>query len=398
MNRAKLRARLEAGEPSARLIHALTQRPRRLLSTILLGNTFAMVTVVLFGTSLAYQLAHEAGPLVALVAILVLTLVIVVFGEIVPKSIAVARADQVAQLIAPPIRLAMILLRPVIASILAVTTPLIRILGGYEALAGPRYTEDELRMLLEMGQEQGVIEAEESNLVTSALALDDTQVSAILTPRVDIVAVSTEATLRELLVVIEEQGYSRMPVFRESIDDIVGILYARDVLLAAANHETFALGDHLHPVYFVPQNKRLHDLLRELQMQEIQMAIVNDEYGGTAGLVTVEDILEQIVGEIRDEYDEEPVAIQAMTPSLAAVDAMTGIEEINDALGTHLPIEGYQTIGGLVINHLGRVARVGDVIELPDATITVKAVKGIRVQQVWIEHAVSMEVPVQEGA
>lgn len=397
LNRAKLHAQLEDGAPAARRIHALIQRPRRLFSTILLGNTLAMVTVAVFGTRLVHASLGRFGSVSAWAAIGGLTLLIVILGEIVPKSIAAARAEQVAALVAPPLRTTMYLLRPVIAAILWVTTPLIRLLGAHEALASPRYTEDELRMLLEMGQEQGVIEEDESELVSSALAFDDTPVSVVFTPRVDVVAVSADSTLAELLEVIAEEGYSRMPVYQESIDDIVGIVSARDVLLAAARGKPFVLQDRLHPVYFVPENKRLNELLREMQVQEIQMAIVNDEYGGTAGLVTIEDILEQIVGEIRDESDEELAPIRPVSPGVAVVDSMAGIEEINETLGIDLPMDGYQTVGGLVINKLGRVARVGDVVEVPGACITVKAVKGIRVQLVLIEHALPARTESEEA-
>ncbi|MNX88712.1 Magnesium and cobalt efflux protein CorC [compost metagenome] len=298
--------------------------------------------------------------------------------------------------IAAPIRLAVLLLRPVITALLYITTPLIRLLGAHEALAAPRYTEDELRMLLEIGHEQGVIEEDESDLVSSALAFDDTRVSAILTPRVDMVAVHEQMPLSELVALIAEEGYSRMPVYRESVDDIVGVLHARDALLAAARQEPFIISERMHPAYFVPESRPLNELLREMQREEIQLAVVNDEYGGTAGLVTVEDILEQIVGEIRDEYDEELAPVRPVSPGLAVVDSMAGIEEVNETLGIDLPMDGYQTIGGLVINKLGRVAKVGDVIQLPGISITVKAVKGIRIQQVLVEHPIDLPLAVEE--
>jgi len=391
INRAKLRARLDAGDPSARLISALIQHPRRLLSTILFGNTLAMVTMVVFGTQLAFHWARHLDGWLPIVAIAFMTLAIVIVGEIIPKSIAAAKADAVASLSARPIQLATTLLRPVVDAILTLITPFIRLLGAHEALASPRYTEDELRMLLEIGHEQGVIEEEESDLVSSALAFDDTPVSAILTPRVDMVALSETATLSEVVKVIAEEGYSRIPVYRGSPDQIVGILYARDALLAAARDEGFDVKQRMHPAYFVPETKRLNELLREMQVQEIHMAIVNDEYGGTAGLVTIEDIVEQIVGEIRDEYDEERPLINPLSPGVSVVEAMASIDEVNETLCVNLPIDGYQTIGGLVISHLGRVAKVGDVIELDGARITVKGVKGIRVKQVLIEHAVVPE-------
>ena len=398
LNRAKLRTRLEEGERSARLIHAMIQTPRRLLSTILLGNTLATVTVVVFGTSLVMTWFHGAGLRAALVAIALLALTIVMFGEILPKSIAAARAEQVAFLIARPIRLAMLLLRPVNAGILFITTPLIRILGGHEALSSPQYTEDELKTLLEIGHEQGVIEEDESDLVFSALAFDDTPVAAILTPRVDIVALKAEATLAEVVEQVAQEGYSRMPVYRDSIDRIIGIIYVREALLAAAKQKSYDLMAHLQPAYFIPQNKRLNELLREMQALEIQMAIVNDEYGGTAGLVTVEDILEQIVGEIRDESDEELAPVSVISETAALVDSMASIEEVNETLDIDLPVDGYQTIGGLVLNRLGRGAQIGDVVELLGLRLTVKAIKGMRIQQVLIERVQSAEEPFEKQA
>ncbi|MBO9542481.1 HlyC/CorC family transporter [bacterium] len=396
LNRARLRSRLDEGDPGAKLVSALIKQPRYLLSTILLGNTLAIITGTVFGTILVAEWVQEFGGRSAALSIVALTLLIVVVGEIIPKSIAAAKPEQVAFAIAAPIRLAVLLLRPVITALLYITTPLIRLLGAHEALAAPRYTEDELRMLLEIGHEQGVIEEDESDLVSSALAFDDTRVSAILTPRVDMVAVHEQMPLSELVALIAEEGYSRMPVYRESVDDIVGVLHARDALLAAARQEPFIISERMHPAYFVPESRPLNELLREMQHEEIQLAVVNDEYGGTAGLVTVEDILEQIVGEIRDEYDEELAPVRPVSPGLAVVDSMAGIEEVNETLGIDLPMDGYQTIGGLVINKLGRVAKVGDVIRLPGISITVKAVKGIRIQQVLIEHPIDLPLAVEE--
>lgn len=396
LNRARLRARLDEGDPGAKVVSALIKHPRYLLSTILLGNTLAIITATVFGTLLVTQWIQEFGARAAALSIAALTLIIVVIGEIVPKSIAAARPEQVAFAIAVPIRLTVLVLRPVITALLYVTTPLIRLLGAHEALAAPRYTEDELKMLLEIGQEQGVIEEDESDLVSSALAFDDTRVSSILTPRVDMVAVHEQMALDDLVTLIDEEGYSRMPVYRESVDDIVGVIYARDALLAAARHEPFVISERMHPAYFVPESRRLNELLREMQAEEIQLAVVNDEYGGTAGLVTVEDILEQIVGEIRDEYDEELAPVRPVSPGLAVVDSMAGIEEVNETLGITLPMDGYQTIGGLVITKLGRVAKVGDVIRLSGISITVKAVKGIRIQQVLVEHPIELPLAVEE--
>jgi CBS domain containing-hemolysin-like protein len=387
INRAKLRQRLDEGDRLAKRIHRLIQQPRRLLSTVLLGNTLAIVAAVVVGTSLALKwLPDTSGGL--FVAFLGLSLLVLVLGEIIPKSVAASRPDAVSRWVASPVRLLMIGLRPIVGGLLVLTTPVIRLLGAQEATAAPRYTEEELKTLIEIGQEQGVIEQEETLLLTSALAFDDTPVSAVLTPRVDIVALPLGSSLEEAIGLVEREAYSRMPVFGESIDEILGIVKARDILLTAAKGEPWDLHRIMHPAYHVPENKRLDEFLREMQQQELQMAIVTDEYGGTAGLVTVEDVLEQIVGEIRDETDEEVPWIRLLSPGVALVDTMINLDELNQTLDLGLPTEGVQTLGGFVVNRLGRVAKVGDVVRSADVTLTVKATRGVRVTQVMVEYRV----------
>lgn len=382
LNRVKLRQQQEAGMPSAHLLAGLLEHRQRVLSAILLGNTLCTVAFAVFATSIASALLPRYAIAVAIGAG---TLLVLLLGEIVPKSVAANRVEQVAGAIAPPIRLFMVVLSPLLTVLLWIATPLIRLLGGHDVVAGPRYTEDEFRTLMDIGEEEGVLEEEETELIQAALAFDDTTVEEILTPRVDIVALPVDSPTEQALKVVAEQGYSRMPVYRENIDNIVGILHAKDLLLALSRKEPFAIASWLRPPHFIPQNKPLDELLREMQTQEIQMAIVNDEYGGTAGLVTLEDIVEQIVGDIRDEYDEEPVAIRQVGDREVLVDSRTGIDDLNEALDLDLPINGYKTVGGLVLNSLGRVAKVGDVVEVDGISITVKAIKGIRIQQVLLE-------------
>jgi CBS domain containing-hemolysin-like protein len=381
VNQFRIRGRVEGKGRSSKTLEQILKHPQWLLTTLLLGKTFSIVSLA----ALTYFLLLDKVPYSLLFSILLVSFFFLVFGEIIPKSLISARVEEFALYSAGFLRGLAWLCRPLVAFILLFTTPLIRFLGGQEAIAVPRLTEEEISAMIEIGQEEGIFEKEETDLVQSALAFDDTPVSNILTPRVDIVAIPEDCSVPDALKTISEQGYSRIPVYRETVDDIIGILCAKDLLIALSRSEPFELRYWLRPAYFVPQNKRLHDLLREMQSQEIQMAIVNDEYGGTAGLVTVEDILEQIVGEIRDEYDEEPVDIRMLDEKTALVNSRTAINQVNEALGISLPLDGYQTIGGLVISSLGRVAKVGDVVETEDARITVKAIKGIRIQQVLME-------------
>ncbi len=394
LNRVKLRKRLDEGIAAAKLVANLSEHPQRLMSTVLLVNTLSTVIVAVLGTHVCSQIL-AGGPYAryaTLVAVALLAPLVLVVGEVVPKSVASARAQEVAEWSARPVSVVMTILRPLVGATLVLAMPFIRLLGGREALATPRYTEEELRTLVEIGEEQGALEDVEATLVTSALAFDDTVVSAVLTPRVDIVAIPEDAPVEAVLKLIAEQGYSRLPVFRENIDDIIGILHVKDLLIALSRRAPIDLAQWIRPAYSVPENKRLHELLKEMQQQSIEMAIVSDEYGGTAGLVTQEDILEQIVGELRDEYDEEQDAIRKVRDGLAQADGMTAISELNDTLDIDLPVNGYQTIGGLVINALGRVARVGDVVEPAiGVKVTVKSLKGIRVQQVLVEYPTGID-------
>lgn len=394
VNRFRLRQRVEEGAPAAKLLSQLCEHPQHLLSTVLLVNTLATVVVAVSGAHIMRGLL-DGGPYLAyaeIIAVILLAPLVLVVGEVVPKSVATTRADEIAEWIAAPVAVIVWLLRPVIGAMLFLATPLIRVMGGREAIATPRYTEEELRTLVELGEEQGAIEDAEASLVTSALAFDDTPVSAILTPRVDIIGIPEDAPVEAVLKLIAEQGYSRLPVYRENIDDIIGILHVKDLLIALSRRKPIDLAAWIRPAYSVPENKKLDELLKEMQTQGIEMAIVNDEYGGTAGLVTQEDVLETIVGELRDEYDEEQDAIRDVREGLAQVDGMTAIGDLNEKLGIDLPVNGYQTIGGLVINSLGRVAKVGDVVEPTDGVkVTVKALKGIRVQQVLVEYPAGID-------
>ena len=390
LNRARLRQRIEDGIPAARLVGRLVAHPQRLLSTILLVGSAATVVVAVLGADIVVRMWPHPGALGLAIAILVPVVLLV--GEVIPKSLATTRAEEVAERLGRPVAFVVWLLRPVVGSVMLLAVPIIRLLGGKVVTASPRYTEDELRTLVEMGEEQGALEGSEASLVASALDFDDTLVSAVLTPRVDIVGIPEEAPVEAVLKLIAEQGYSRLPVFRDTIDQIIGILHVKDLLIALSRREPIDLAQWIRPVHAVPVNKKLHELLREMQVQGIEMAIVNDEYGGTAGLVTQEDILEQIVGELRDEYDDEGDAIRPLREGMAHIDGTTSITEINESLGLDLPLDGYQTIGGLVINSLGRVAKVGDVVDAGlGVKVTVRVLKGIRVQQVLVEYPAGID-------
>jgi CBS domain containing-hemolysin-like protein len=249
----------------------------------------------------------------------------------------------------------------------------------------PFVTQDEIKAMVDAGEEGGVIEENEKEMIYSIFEFGDTLAREVMVPRIDIVAVDAETPLLQALDVIMKEGHSRIPVYQGTIDNIIGLLYAKDLLVyRKEGKHNVPLTSILRPAYFVPETKKVDDLLRELQARRVHMAIVVDEYGGTAGLVTVEDLLEEIVGEIQDEYDEEEPTVERVSDTEFIFDAGVNLDDVNDLLRVELPDTGGDTLGGFIYAQLGRVAAVGDEIRVGDLTITVLSVAGRRIRKVRV--------------
>jgi len=245
-------------------------------------------------------------------------------------------------------------------------------------------TETELISLVEAGQEEGVLEQEEQKMIVSIFRLGDTLVREIMVPRIDVLALEVHTPLDEALDAIKQAGHSRVPVFKDSVDNILGLLYAKDLLgiWREGRHEV-SLSDHLRQAYFVPEAKKADELLTELQAKRIHMAIVVDEYGGVAGLVTLEDIVEEIVGEIRDEYDQaEELLYQAINEHEYLFQGRIDLDDFNDIMGTALPNSEADTLSGLIYSRIGRVPTAGDNVQVNDLQLTVEQVSGQRIRKV----------------
>ncbi|MCS7219975.1 MAG: hemolysin family protein [Anaerolineae bacterium] len=246
-----------------------------------------------------------------------------------------------------------------------------------------RSPEDDLHFLLKAGEEQGIIEEEEKEMIASIVEFSTTRVREVMVPRVDIVAVDVETSLEEAAKVMLEAGHSRVPVYRDSIDHIVGVLYAKDLLRYLIEGKTEAeIGKIARPAYLVPETKNVDELLRELQQRKVHMAIVVDEYGGTAGLVTIEDLLEEIVGEIQDEFDTEEPEIEEINGSEFIFSARVSLDEVSKRLYVAFPSEGGDTLGGFIYSQLGRVPAPGDTISFGGVTLEVLSVDGQRIERV----------------
>ncbi len=384
VSRLRARSMMERGVKGSPSVLKLVEDRNRFLTSILIGNTI----VLLVADSLATYVFIEAGiPNGAVISTLVMTFILLLFGEIIPKTVAVSDTDRWAVRLAPTMRHAATVLTPLVYFFQFLTNWLLRPFGIKHT--HPIFvTEEDIRAIVNVGAEQNVLEEQEREMIHSVIEFGDTIVREVMTPRPNVVAVSMDDSPRRALDMVIAEGYSKLPVYEESKDDIVGVVHDRELLISLANGSlsTTPLRSLMRPVTHVPENKKISELLREMQRDKFSMAIVVDEYGGTAGVVTMEDLLEEIVGEIRDEHDEgEEEPVRLIGDQEAVVDSGVNIEDVNAKLGTHLPHEEFETIGGYTVGLFGRLPSEGEEIEADDHTrLKVDRMRGRRIMAVRI--------------
>jgi putative hemolysin len=407
VRRSRLQQLTEEGKAGARRTARLVEHPGRFLAVIQLGITFIGFLAAAFaGASIADGFAVSLQPVFGgaaqavalLVVTLVVSLVTIVFGELVPKAWALAHADRIALFASGPVELMGRILAPIVWLLTTVTAGITRLLGIRE-VERDRITSEEIRILVQRGEEQGVIEAEEEQMIGAVLELGERRVHEVMVPRIDIVALAVEASLQDVVDAIVREGHSRIPIYQESIDNIMGIFYAKDLLPYLVGEDkppdVRALA---RPPLFVPESMLVDDLLHSLQRRKVHIAIVLDEYGGTAGLVTIEDLIEEIVGEIQDEYDTEEPMIVPLSPDEARVDGRASVDDLVDHFGAILDgsdREEYDTVGGLIYHRIGGIPKVGDVVEVGALSLTVESTDGRRVGKVL---ALRQPAPVEDEA
>ena len=325
----------------------------------------------------------DVGAVVVTVA--VLSLVAVLLGLFVPRAIAARHAQGVLLVLVWPLVVITWLTRPLVSILFFLTQIIVRPFGG-NPQAGTLVTEDEIRALVETGQAQGVLEPKEREMISSIFELGDKEVREVMIPRTDIVALDVTTPARVVLEQITQVGHSRLPVFEGSSDDIVGVVYVKDLFRRLARGEReIDLRKMLRPAHFVPETKKADDLLREMQRNKVHLAIVVDEYGGTAGLVTIEDLVEEIVGEIRDEYDVEQELVLPVSEHEAVLDARVPFEDVREMFDVDVDeSEDYATLGGFITNRLGRFPRAGESVDAAGVRFTVETVEGKRIRRVRV--------------
>ncbi|OFW54591.1 MAG: hemolysin [Actinobacteria bacterium RBG_13_35_12] len=363
----------------------LLDDPQRTLISILIGNMFVNITASSLATYLAIKLIGNIGIGIAS-GIMIFT--ILVFGEIVPKSLAVVNAENISKRVAKPIEIISIGLFPLIKVFKALIIVLYYFFGKKSTREKKEITEEDLITLIDAGKDEGVIEEEENEMIRNIFEFGDTMVKEVMIPRVDMACISSDTKLGSILKMINKMGHSRIPVYEDTIDNIVGILYAKDLLGVYqkwyTSREKFDLKEIIREAYFVPENKKIDELLDIFQKDRIQIAIAIDEYGGTAGLITMEDVVEEVVGEIIDEYDREIKLFEMIEDNTVITDAMISIEKINEILNIEIPENGFETLGGFIYDLLGRIPKKDEKIKYQNCQIIVEQVVKNRIRRVKI--------------
>ena len=386
VNRVRLKTLAEEGNRRAKTALEVLDKYGKMLSAILIGNNIVNLSASALATTLAIHIHFTVG-----IATAILTVVILIFGEIVPKNMAMINSEKMALLYASMISGLMKLLTPLIFVIDSLAKGIMK-LFRVDADKKTAMTENELRTYVEVGHEDGVIESEEREMIYNVFDFGDAVAKDVMIPRIDMVTVDKEATYEEVMEVFKDCMYTRIPVFEEDKDNIIGLINIKDFILVE-DKAKFKISDILRQAYYTYEFKKTADLLVEMRQKCFNVAFVLNEYGGTAGMITLEDLLEEIVGEIRDEYDsDEEQLIQKMQDRTYLVEGSMKLSDINDELGTDLQSEDYDSIGGLIIEHLDRVPEDGAQI-VTDQGIRLQ-VHGVRQNRIL---KVIMELPEEKA-
>ncbi len=359
-NRYKIRSLVEKNDKRAIILKKILDQPDRLFSAVIVSANMLTIFATALGTLVSVKLLGSGG---VIISTIVMTFLTVVFGELTPKTMALAHADEFALTLSRPVQLYMKLISPLVWFF----TRFLKMIGIKQEPLPSYLTVDEIKAAITVGEEAGTLEEEEKELLHRVFEFGDMMVSEVMVPRTEIVSIPSTASISEAMALVKEEGYSRYPVIGESIDDISGILYIKDILIKMAEgtvNENTPVTEIMREPYFVPENKMLSELLDEMQKKKFQIAIVIDEYGGTDGLITFEDIMEEIVGGLQDEFEEIEAEreIEIVDERTFIVSGQTGMDEVNELVGADMKSAEFHTIGGFVFGLFGRLPKVGEQI------------------------------------
>jgi CBS domain containing-hemolysin-like protein len=378
-NRLRLRHLAEEGHQTAADYLEAFRRPERLLSTAMMGVTIAHIVAA---SAVTFALLPRLGSLAWLVAAATVTPIMLVLGEIIPKAVAREWATDLILTLYRPLIWMSRLLTPFVALANTTVGTVLRMFGGPQVDSRQFVSREELKALLQLEPGEAAVSTQEAEMIDKIFDLGDTTVREVMVPLVDVVMLPDGATVTDAITLVQQRGFSRIPVTRQRDTNVVGVVTAMDLLRRGGQARTVV--EIMRPPTFVPETKRIDDLLREMQKSRNPLAVVVDEYGGATGIVTLEDIVEEIVGEIQDEHDRTPATVERLPDGSYWVAARTHIDELNEALDWTLPKQDYETVAGLVLATLHRIPRTGEEFQVPGYTITVLEADSRRVGAVKI--------------
>ena len=384
VNRIRIRTLAGQGDKRAMTLLAVLQNPEKMLSVILIGNN----VVNLYASSLATTVTLSLfGSKLVGVATGILTLAVLVFGEVAPKTMASRNAEQIALRAAGPVKCLMWLFTPLVFVVNNLARLVMKLFGADRPGKRELMTAEELRTIVQVGHEEGVIENSERKMIDNVFDFGDRSARDIMIPRIDMTCIDVEAGYDELMEVVREEKYTRIPVYKESADTIVGILNIKDLLFRAQDRP-FRIAELMRKPLFTYEQKKTSELMVEMRKNYTNLAIVLDEYGVTAGMVTMEDILEEIVGEIRDEYDrDEEKSIRRIAPNTYLIEGNVKIDDVNEVLQLHLASEDYESIGGYVLEQLEHFPKEGECVTKGGISFTVTRMEQTRIAEVKLSLA-----------
>lgn len=384
VNQHRIRSLKEDGDKRAALVLKLVDNPGKLLSTILIGNNIVNLSASSLATSLAISLLGSAG---AGIATGILTFLILIFGEITPKTYATLKSESISLLYAPVIYILTIILTPIIAVVNFLSSRILILLHIDPSQSHKVMTEKELRTIVDVSHEEGVIEEEEKEMINNVFDFGDMLARDIMIPRIDITYVSLDASYDELMEIFMRDQFSRLPVYDESKEKVIGIVYLKDLFFYKIKHkqEPFKLQDIMREPFFAYETQNISDLMAKMRSESISFAIVLDEYGATAGLITLEDLIEEIIGEIRDEYDSaESEQFRMVNEHEYIVDASMKLDDLNDLLKLNIDSDDYDSVGGKIIELLDRIPKNGEFAECDKVVFQVLSMDRHRIDKVRI--------------
>ena len=381
LSKIRIRHMVEEKVKGAKLVEKLTEDPNKLLGAILIGNNIVNIAASALATTIFVDIFGASG---VGIATAVMTVLVLIFGEITPKSIAKQKSEQVSLKVSKPISIIVKVFKPFIGIFTFISSGFIRLLGGDPKANEPFITEEELKTMVGVSEEEGVLEDVEKEMIFNVFDFADAQVKDVMVQRVDIIAVDIDASYEEVLETIKTEQFSRIPVYNQTIDDIVGVLNVKDLIIAGQNKEGFKVSDYMREPHYTFEFKKIKELFNEMKKSRNHMSVVLDEYGGTVGIVTIEDLIEEVFGDIEDEYYDYNEEIEVVKEDEYIVDGSARLDDISDLIGVNMESEEFDSVGGLIIGELGRFPDNKEEVNLNNIRFVVEEIDKNRIRKVRI--------------